>query len=67
MNMASAGVGASRRFAIRSKSITAQRSDSWDDGFDFPPTAHPFRELVTFSLFLSGVVALIVWGVSKLI
>ena len=28
---------------------------------------HPVRELVTFSIFVSGVIALIVWGGSKLL
>ena len=40
--------------------------NSSDDGFDFPPTLHPVRELVTFSIFMSGVIALIVWGGWKL-
>ena len=40
--------------------------NSSDDGFDFPPTLHPVRELVTFSIFASGIIALIVWGGSKL-
>jgi hypothetical protein len=40
--------------------------NSSDDGFDFPPTLHPVRELVTFSIFVSGIIALIVWGCSKL-
>ena len=38
-----------------------------DDDFDFPPTAHPGRELFTFSLFVLMVVALVVWGGWKLI
>ena len=40
--------------------------NSSDDGFDFPPTLHPVRELVTLSIFVSGIIALIVWGGSKL-
>jgi hypothetical protein len=40
---------------------------SYDDGFNFPPTDHPVRELVTFSIFVSGVIALLVWGASKLL
>jgi hypothetical protein len=54
----------------RSNSGTAIESDgaqnSSDDGFDFPPTLHPVRELVTFSIFVAGIIALIVWGGSKL-
>jgi hypothetical protein len=38
-----------------------------DDGFDFPPTAHPIRELITFSIFVSGIIALIIWGGSKIL
>ena len=41
--------------------------NSYDDGFDFPPTLHPVRELATFSIFVSGVIALLVWGGSKLL
>lgn len=40
---------------------------SFDDGFDFPPTAHPVRELITFSIFVLGMVSLIVWGALKLL
>ena len=40
---------------------------SYDDGLDFPPTLHPVRELVTFSIFALGVIALLVWGGSKLL
>jgi hypothetical protein len=38
-----------------------------DDGFDFPPTAYPFREFVTMSIFVLAVIALTVWGGWKLI
>ena len=38
-----------------------------DDGYDFPPTAHPLRELFTASLFVLLIVALLVWGGWKLI
>jgi hypothetical protein len=38
-----------------------------DDGFDFPPTAHPGRELFTASLFVLLIMALLVWGGLKLI
>jgi hypothetical protein len=40
---------------------------SYDDGFDSPPTNYPVRELVTFSIFASGVIALLIWGGSKLL
>ena len=39
----------------------------FDDGFDFPPTAHPGRELLTGSLFVLLIMALLVWGGWKLI
>jgi hypothetical protein len=32
-----------------------------NDDFDFPPTAHPVRELVTASIFVLAVIVLIVW------
>jgi CDP-diglyceride synthetase len=38
-----------------------------DDGFDFPPTAHPGRELFTAILFVLLVLALLIWGGWKLI
>jgi hypothetical protein len=38
-----------------------------DDGFDFPPPAHPGRELFTASLFVVLIVALAAWGGGKLI
>jgi hypothetical protein len=38
--------------------------DPYDDGFDFPPTLHPVRELITFSMFAAGVIALLLlWRV----
>jgi hypothetical protein len=39
----------------------------YDDGFDFPPTAHPGRELFTFSLFVLVIITFLVWGGWKLI
>jgi len=38
-----------------------------DDGLDFPPTAHPGRELLTASLFVLAVITFLVWGGWKLI
>ena len=71
--MANVDVGAWGHAAVVSQSHSgaAVESDgahnSYDDGFDFPPTLHPVRELVTFSIFVSGVIALLVWGGSKLL
>jgi hypothetical protein len=36
-----------------------------DDGFDFPPTAYPGRELVTASLFGLVVMTFVVWVVGS--
>jgi hypothetical protein len=48
-----------------SQSVAAE---GWvDDGFDFPPTSHPGRELLTASLFLLLAVSLLVWGGWKLV
>jgi hypothetical protein len=37
----------------------------FDDGVDFPPTAHPGRELFTASLFVLLIISLLVWGAWK--
>jgi hypothetical protein len=39
----------------------------YDDGFDFPPTVHPGRELFTFSLFVLLIITAVIWGGWKLI
>jgi hypothetical protein len=38
-----------------------------DDDLDFPSADHPVRELISFCIFVSGVIALLVWGGSKLL
>ena len=38
-----------------------------DDDFDFPPTAHPGRELFTASLFVLVILTFVVWGGLNLI
>jgi hypothetical protein len=54
------------------------RAPEYDDGFNFPPTAHPGREIFTFSLLVllmpnavkherDGVITAVVWGGWKLI
>jgi hypothetical protein len=48
-----------------SQSVEAERE--LDDGFDFPPTAHPGRELFTASLFVLLIISLLVWGGWRLI
>jgi hypothetical protein len=46
-------------------SVNAARES--DDDFDFPPTAHPGRELFTASLFVLLIISFLVWGGWKLI
>jgi hypothetical protein len=36
------------------------------DGFDFPPTVYPGRELFTFSLFILAILTFVVWDGWKL-
>jgi hypothetical protein len=64
--MANIGVGAWRHSDVRSQSHSNTSSFS-DDGLDFPPTLHPVRELITFSIFVSGIIAFIIWGGFKLL
>ena len=56
---------ASRTSGVKRASTDATRES--DDGFDFPPTAHPGRELLTFSLFILLIITLLGWGGWKLI
>ena len=49
-----------------SKSSVDAAKDFYDD-YDFPPTAHPARELFTASLFVLLTIGLLVWGGWKLI
>jgi hypothetical protein len=65
--MANSDVRAWRHSEIGSPSVTSTEGRFSDDGLDFPPTAHPVRELITFGIFLSGVIALLIWGGSKLL
>jgi len=47
-----------------------ERNDNFcftDEDFDFPPTAHPRRELFTFSVFLLVILTFVVWGGWRLI
>jgi hypothetical protein len=69
--MANMDVGAWGHSVSQSHSSAAIEScgalHSSDDGFDFPPTLHPGRELLTSSIFALGVIALLVWGGSQLL
>jgi hypothetical protein len=47
--------------------VHTDRTREFDDGFDFPPTAHPGRELFTASLVVLLIISLLVWGGWKLI
>jgi hypothetical protein len=53
--------------AIESDGTLNSYDASYDDGFDPPPTNYPVREFVTFSISASGVIALLIWGSSKLL
>jgi hypothetical protein len=67
--MANLDVGAWSHSGIQSRSRSSAASDAVklsDDDLDFPAADHPVRELITFSIFASGVVAFLVWGGSKL-
>jgi hypothetical protein len=46
-------------------SVNAARES--DDGFDFPQTEHPGRELFTASVFVLLIISFLVWGGWKLI
>jgi len=48
-----------------SQSFAAARES--DDGFDFPPTAYPGRELFSFSLFILLIITLLASAGWKLI
>ena len=53
--------------AQRASQSSVDAARETDDGLDFPPTAHPGRELFTASLFVFLIIALLVWGGWKLI
>jgi hypothetical protein len=54
---------AAQRSSGKIMQASINSADQSDEYFDFSPTAHPARELFTFSFF----VPLAVWGGSKLI
>jgi hypothetical protein len=51
----------------RVEEVSTGATSELDDGFDFPPTAHPGRELFTFTLFVLLILTAVVWGGWKLI
>ena len=51
----------------RASQSSTRAAREYDDGFDFPPTAHPGREAFTFSLFVLLIITAVVWGGWKLI
>ena len=63
-SMAHTGTRALRAERASQSSFGAARE--FDDGFDFPPTAYPGRELVTASLFVLVIMTFVVWGGWKL-
>ena len=62
--MAHTGTRALRAGRASQSSVGTARES--DDGFDFPPTVHPGRELVTASLFVLVIMTSVVWGGWKL-
>ena len=68
--MAHAETGALRAEIASQSSADAAReyaAREYDDGFEFPPAAHPGRELFTFSVFALLMMALVGWGGWKLV
>jgi hypothetical protein len=68
--MANTDVRTCRHSDILSQSYTdssVKSGDTTNFSDEFPPLVHPVRELITFSIFASGIVALLVWGGSKLL
>jgi hypothetical protein len=55
------------RSVAESASQSVEAARELDDGFDFPPTAHPGRELFTASVFVLLIISLLVWGGWRLI
>src|SRR5277367_1272950 len=53
--------------AERAPQSSVDAAREFDDGLDFPPTAHPGRELFTGSLFVLLVISFLLWGGWKLI
>ena len=51
----------------RASQSSTDAAREFDDGFDFPPTAHPGRELFTSCFFVQLITALVIWGGWKLI
>ena len=51
----------------RSSQSSTDVAREFDDGFDFPPTAHPGRELFTSCFLFQLTLALVIWGGWKLI
>jgi hypothetical protein len=51
----------------RSSQSSAEPAREFDDGFDFPPAAHPGRELFTSCFFVQLIMAFVIWGGWKLI
>jgi hypothetical protein len=68
--MANTDVRSWRHSDILSQSYTdssVKSGANTDFSDEFPPLVHPVRELITFSIFTSGIIALVVWGGSKLL
>jgi hypothetical protein len=57
---------ANEKYAQQALEASRSMSDPEDD-YDFPPTAHPGRELFTAIFFTVLILAFLVWGIWKLI
>ena len=53
--------------AVRASDPSTVVAREYDDGLDFPPAAHPGRELFTLSLFALVIATFVVWGGWRLI
>lgn len=53
--------------AVRSSQPSTVVARKYDDSLDFPPPAHPGRELFTASLFVLVITTFVVWGGWRLI
>jgi hypothetical protein len=66
-DMANMDVSAWRGSEIPARSPASTALEFGDDDVDFPPTAHPVRELITATIAVVSVIALIIWCGSKLL
>src|ERR1700722_17203604 len=63
----SQSAGVERSSQSSAEPASAEPARELDDGFDFPPAAHPGRELFTSCFFVQLIMAFVIWGGWKLI